>query len=70
MATEPNAGSSNHNEAGGGAHSHNLSNLRQQESCVSVNNRKRVVDKDGFVKTMMSLYTGNLEERKKLVFKL
>jgi hypothetical protein len=70
MATEPNAGSSHHNAAGSGPHSHNPSNLRQQDSCVSLNNRKRVVEKDGFVKTMMSLYTGNVEERKKLVFKL
>jgi len=29
-----------------------------------------VVEKDAFVKTLMALFTGNLEERKKLVFKL
>ena len=70
MATEQISGSGHHNAAGSGSHSHNLSNLRKQDSCVSLNNRKRVVEKDGFVKTMMSLYTGNVEERKKLVFKL
>jgi hypothetical protein len=61
MAVEP-----THNES----HGHNKSHIGQAESAISLNSRKRVVEKDAFVKTLMALYTGNVEERKKIVFKL
>lgn len=49
---------------------HHPPHLKQGDSNISLNNRKRVVEKDSFVKTMMAIYTGNVEERKKIVFKL
>jgi hypothetical protein len=42
----------------------------QNDSETSLNSRKKVVEKDSFIKTLLTLYTGNVEERKKIVFRL
>jgi hypothetical protein len=48
----------------------NNRNKQSNGSEISLNSRKRVVEKDKFVRTLLSLYTGSSDEKKKAVFKL